>query len=115
MGVELLNLPFISKMKSKFILHIILAFSLTGALLAPSVISIIDGEFDNVYMLNINEEEQKSENEKNIDKNTLFFEFFSSHAFITIALRNNAEQMGHENYSTMAFEIISPPPEVTMA
>ncbi|MGB3150853.1 MAG: hypothetical protein WBB27_09335 [Maribacter sp.] len=95
----------------KSALTILLSFLLTGAILVPTLVTLIELENDSSFVMDFNEEENKKEEKKELNKNGVF-----SYTWVTNILLYEKPLQYYTSahiasYFCNTLEIFLPPPE----
>lgn len=99
-------------MKPKFIYNIVLVLVLTSSLLAPTVASVVNITSEKVTFLDLNDEENNSENEKKYDEKELFLEKLHHSLSILLPQEQNYKPLIRFTHQSVTKEILLPPPEI---
>ncbi|OMP32064.1 hypothetical protein [Mangrovimonas sp. DI 80] len=91
-----------------FFLSVFVAF-----IAAPTVVAVLDNDFDMTAFFSVNEEEEKSV-EKIKDNEIKFFEFDKNELVFDVSKEKRITVLPVKHYSKKFFKIISPPPEHTI-
>ncbi len=93
---------------------IILTFLLSlwlSAIIAPSVITLMDRDGNVMVIGNMNEEEQQEQGKKEIDEKKLALYNYSLPNFLTTSNQISASNNKDEHNSSLNLDILLPPPK----
>ena len=90
----------------------LLSIILVISILAPSIEALCNSNYDNVLVMDFNEEENnKKESEKKFDQKELFFNNYFESRSLYLGQKITKTQTSLLTYSDFCSEIVLPPPE----
>lgn len=102
---------FATYMKNNSILHLILMGLVICSLFAPSILPILSADKDKVVAIDMNEEENKKETQKELDEKDIFFDVELHPVNSKVYLSSVLVTFYAEGESEHSNEILLPPPE----
>jgi hypothetical protein len=90
---------------------VFLSLSMSMAIMAPSLINLLDLDATSIALVELTEEETPQKHKKQLEENKIVHRLFAAEGFIFSEKRNKAFQYYKEGSTNYILEINLPPPE----
>lgn len=98
----------------KSIIHIFLSTLLITAILAPSVVTLIDIDCKSLSLMELSDDESKKENKKEFSEKNVFFHILENGISPLLSLKTSTNPFYLEKRYTHIQDIFLPPPKHTI-